>query len=264
MPIGALSSAASGLAFQELNVRVIANNIATMNVTAGKTAIAVAKDRGYQTYQGAGAPTSAQNTLNPTGTYVGMGVGTAGIVRVMAQGDVEMTDSPLDVMINGEGYLAVQLPDGETAYTRDGRLQMNRDRQIVTMDGYTVQPSLTIPANTVQIDINQEGQVYATIQGQTTQTLVGQFELNVFPNAAGLEPIGSSLYTQNAASGTPTTGVAGQTGFGKINQFQLESSNVKPVNELTALIQAQRAYAMNTKSMTAVEQMDQNLQSLMR
>lgn len=264
MTIGALSAAASGLAFQELNVRVIANNIAGMNITGGKTSVAVAKDRPYQVYQGAGAPTSAQNTINPTGTYVGMGVGAAGVARIMAQGDAEMTDSPLDVMIAGEGYFAIELPDGSVAYTRDGRFQLNAERQIVTMSGYTVKPNLTIPANTVQIDINDQGQVYATVAGQTTQTLVGQFELDVFPNPGGLEPMGDNLFLQNAASGTNTTGTAGSTGYGRLTQYALEGSNVKPVNELTALIQAQRAYAMNTKSMNAVEQMDQNLQSIMR
>ncbi len=264
MPIGALTAAASGLAFQELNVRVIADNIAKMNVTAEKSSIAVAKDRGYQVYQGIGSPTSAEGTTNNTGTYVGMGVGVAGIVRVMAQGDPEATDSPLDVMIQGEGYFAVTLPSGDTGYTRDGRFTLNANRQIVTMDGYEVKPTLTIPVNTVNIDINAEGQVYANIQNQVAPTLVGQFEIDTFPNPTGLEPIPAGISKETAASGAPTTGVAGALGFGSVRQYTLESSNIKPVNELTALIQAQRAYSMNTKSMTAVEQMDQNLQALMR
>lgn len=264
MPIGALTAAASGLAFQELNVRVIADNIAKMNVVAEKASIAVAKDRGYQVYQSIGSPTSTEGTTNATGTYVGMGVGTAGIVRVMAQGDLETTDSPLDVMIQGEGYFAVELPSGEIGYTRDGRFQLNAERQIVTMTGYKVKPDLTIPANTVTIDINPHGQVHATVQGQTAAVLVGQFEVAVFPNPVGLEPLGDGISKETASSGSPTTGTAGTLGYGNVVQYALESSNVKPVNELTALIQAQRAYAMNTKSISAVEQMDQNLQTVMR
>ncbi len=264
MTIGALSAAASGLSFQDTKVRVISNNIANMNTASFKRASAIAVDQDYQTYQGVGSPTSAEGTINPTGTQVGMGVKTAGVVRSMEQGDIEITDNPLDVMIQGEGYFNIELPTGEIGYTRDGRFQLNAERQLVTMSGYKAKPDLTLPANTTSLDINKEGQIYAQIQGSPNAVLVGQLELSVFASPGSLDPMGDNLFKENIAAGSPTTGVAGTAGFGTIVQFAVESSNVKPVVELTALIEAQRAYAMNTKTMNAVEQMDQNLQSLMR
>lgn len=264
MGIQALSTAASGLTYQQKNVDDHANNIANLMTTAFKRSVTVPKDLGYLNYQSAGTPTSSTDTMTPTGMYIGMGVRAAGVMRVMEQGDIEITDNPLDVMVQGEGFFQVELPSGETGYTRDGRFSLSHDRQIVTLEGYKVKPNLTIPADAVKIEINRQGQVYAVIQGQGTSTLIGQFEMASFPNNRGLEPIGDNLFKETVASGAPISGIADTTGFGTILQNALEGSNVKPVVELTALIEAQRAYAMNTKTMNAVEEMDRNLETLMR
>ncbi|MBP6986236.1 MAG: flagellar basal-body rod protein FlgG [Alphaproteobacteria bacterium] len=260
----ALSTAASGLTYQQKNVDDHANNIANLMTTAFKRSVTVPKDLAYLNYQSAGTPTSSSDTMTPTGMYMGMGVRAAGIMRVMEQGEIEITDNPLDVMVQGEGFFQVELPTGETGFTRDGRFSLNPERQLITLEGYKVKPDLSLPAEATKIEINRQGQVYATIQGQPAPVLVGQFEMATFANTRGLEPIGNNLYKETVASGSPTSGVADAIGFGAILQNALEGSNVKPVVELTALIEAQRAYAMNTKTMNAVEEMDRNLETLMR
>lgn len=263
MSIGALAAAASGLSFQGLKVDSIADDLANMDTTGFKKSVLYGKDRGYRTIQSAGSPTSAEGTISTTGIYIGMGVTPAGLGRIMEQGDVGHTDSPLDVMIQGEGFFEIMLPSGDVGYTRDGRFQLDNNRHIVTLEDYKVKPDLTIPVNTTSVDINKEGQVYANIPGQVP-ILVGQFELSVFANPRGLEPIGAGLYKETAASGTATTGHAGAIGYGAVLQYALESSNVKPVVALTELIEANRAYAMNTKTINAVEEMFHNLESMMR
>jgi flagellar basal-body rod protein FlgG len=165
------------------------------------------------------------------------------------------TGNKLDVAINGTGWFQVNGPDGETLYTRAGAFNTNENGQIVTMDGYEVQPSLTVPANTIDIHINQSGEVYAHVAGQTTQTLLGQFGLASFPNSAGLEELGGNLFRQTVSSGSATAGVPGQVGFGKIEQGYLEGSNVDPVKEITDLISAQRAYEINSKVIQAADDM---------
>lgn len=264
MTTGALSAASTGLNFQDMKVRTIANNIANMSTGGFKRAIPVAVDLGYQNYQTVGSPTSSEGTINPTGIYVGLGVNTAGVVRDMKQGDIEMTDNQLDIMIQGEGYFQVELPSGDMGYTRNGSFILSAERQLITLDGYAFKPDLTIPEHTISVSINKSGEVYAEVQGETAPQLVGQIELAVFASPASLIPLGDNLFKESTASGSPTTGVAGSAGFGETIQFALETSNVKPVTELTGLIEAQRAYSMNTKTMNAVEQMDSNLQSLMR
>lgn len=261
---GALAAAASGLAFQGMKVKQISHDLANMDTTAHKFAEVYGVDSAYQSLQGAGTPTSAEGTINPTGLQIGMGVTPIGVSRVMKQGEAKITDNPLDLMIDGEGFFPIELPNGETGYTRDGSFKTNKEGQIITMAGFKVKPDLVIPAHTTRIDINHEGQVYAKIDGQIDPVLVGQLEIAVFANAAGLAAKGGNLYLETPASGAPTSGPAGSIGFGAVLQSTLEGSNVTPVVQLTSLIEAQRAYAMNTKTMNAVEEMDRNLQSLMR
>jgi flagellar basal-body rod protein FlgG len=161
----------------------------------------------------------------------------------------------MDVAINGTGWFQVGGPDGETLYTRAGAFNTNENGQIVTLDGYEVLPAMTVPANTIDVHINQSGEVYAQVAGQTTQTLLGQFTLASFPNSAGLEELGGNLFRQTVSSGSATTGVPGQVGFGKLEQGYLEGSNVDPVKEITDLISAQRAYEMNSKVIQAADDM---------
>ncbi len=250
-----LSIAATGMLAQQLNVEVISNNIANMNTTAFKRQRADFQDLLYQNLERMGATSSDQGTVIPSGIQVGSGVKTGSVYRITTQGDMITTEKDLDMAIEGRGFFRVDLPSGETAYTRAGAFGMNAEGQIVTPDGYTVQPGITIPDGAVGTTINAQGQVYVRLAGQTTDTLVGQFDLAVFPNEAGLEAQGSNLYLETAASGSAQTGTPGSTGFGKINQGFLEISNVNAVAEITALITAQRAYEMNSKVITASDEM---------
>jgi flagellar basal-body rod protein FlgG len=263
MAIGALASAASGLNVQETKMQEIADNIANSETPAFKRKMLKIVNQGSQVVQSAGSPTSTEGTVNQIGTYIGMGARVSGITRVMEQGNPEKTDNQYDLMIDGQGYFTIELPNGQIGYTRDGSFTLNAERQIVTMQGFKVKPDLTIPVNTTSVDINGAGQVYAQVDGQSAAVLVGQLEIAVFPNPVGLDDsMGNNLAIETAASGPATTGAAGAVGFGQIMQFFLESSNVKPVVELTAMISTQRAYAMGTKSISAVQQMDQNLQQI--
>ena len=264
MPTGALSAAAAGLMFQQNRVHILSDNIANMSTAAFKRAIPIAVDQGYQNFGPSGTPTSEEGTLRPAGSFIGLGVRTAGVVRSMEQGDIEMTDNPLDLMIQGEGWFQVEMPNGDINYTRDGRFMLSAERQLVTIEGYKVLPTITIPQYTTNITINKQGEVYATIQGNLTPQLVGQLELAVFPNPKGLDPIGNNLFKETTGSGVPTLGVAGSIGYGTTMQYAYETSNVKPLVSITELIDAQRAYSMNTKSISAVQTMNDHLDNLIR
>lgn len=259
-----LTTAASGLTAGKKTLDACANNMANMNTDSFKKRFTINVDQPYHIYQGIGAPTSSEGTLNPSGTYIGTGVQTIAVAANMEQGDIEITDNPLDVAVQGEGFFQVELPSGEIGYTRDGRFTLSAERQIITLEGYKVKPDLTIPAHTTGFEINKQGQVYAHVQGENAPVLVGQFEMSVFPNPRALEPLGNNLFKHTMASGEPTTGAAGSIGFGHLMQNAVEKSNVNPVVELTNLIEAQRAYAMNTKVMNACEEMDRNLETIMR
>ncbi len=250
-----LSIASTGMLAQQLNVEVISNNIANMNTTAYKRQRAEFQDLLYQNLERMGAESSDQGTVIPSGIQVGTGVKTGAVYRIMAQGDVTQTDKSYDMAVEGRGFFRVRLPSGETAYTRAGAFGLNGDGEIVTPDGYQIEPGITVPNDALSTTINAQGQVYVRIAGQSTDTLIGQFDLAVFPNEAGLEAQGSSLYLETTASGAVQTGVPGDTGFGKIMQGYLETSNVNPVAEITALITAQRAYDMNSKVITISDEM---------
>jgi len=191
----------------------------------------------------------------PAGIQVGLGVKTGSVYRNMTQGSLDNTENKLDVAIQGRGFFHVQLPSGEDAYTRAGSFQLSPDGQIVTADGYTVSPGITIPQQATDITISADGEVQATIPGQTDPQIVGRLELATFQNEAGLDPMGNNLFLETTASGSATLGNPADTGFGSLQQGFLETSNVNAVNEITSLITAQRAYEMNAKIISASDEM---------
>jgi flagellar basal-body rod protein FlgG len=251
----ALRTAATGMAAQQLNVEVISNNIANMNTVGFKRQRAEFEDLLYQTMEQAGAQSSDQGTIVPTGVQIGAGVKAAGVYRITEQGTMTRTGNQYDLAIDGRGYFQVLTPSGETAYTRAGNFSVNDQGQLVTTDGYLVQPAISIPQDAVAVSISKTGQVQATTAGQTTPQVVGQLELSTFVNEAGLEAVGDNLFMESAASGAATTGAPGAAGFGTLMQGYTEASNVDAVSEITALIVAQRAYEMNSKVITTADQM---------
>ncbi len=258
----ALSIAATGMAAQQTNVETIANNLANMNTTGFKQQRAEFQDLLYQNIQTPGAQTSDQGTFAPNGIQIGAGVRTAAIYRITTQGDLKQTSNPYDVAIQGSGYFRIQQADGTDAYTRSGNFSLSPQGQLVTQDGQVVQPGIAIPQNTLAVQINAQGQVNATVAGNNTPQTVGQLELTRFPNEAGLNGIGNNLYLETPASGSPQAGVPGSTGYGTVQQGFLETSNVNSVDEITALITAQRAYEMNSKVISAADQMLQQTAQL--
>jgi len=255
--MSALDIGATGMLAQQLNVEVISNNIANMNTTGYKRQRAEFQDLLYQDLVRVGSDSSDAGTITPTGIQLGSGVEPAAVYRITEQGPITITDNPLDLAIEGRGYLQIELPSGETAYTRAGALQISPDGDIVTSDGFLVQPGITVPPDAVAISINASGEIRADIDGQVDQLLVGQFELANFPNEAGLQAIGGNLFLTTAASGNATVAAPGSTGFGTILQGAIEASNVNVVQEITALITAQRAYEMNSKVIESANEMAQ-------
>ena len=251
----ALSTAATGMAAQQLNVEVISNNIANMNTVGFKRQRAEFSDLLYQDLAKAGSQTSDTGTIAPTGIQIGSGVKTGSVYRITAQGSLTQTSNQLDVAIQGRGYLQVQLPSGETAYTRAGNLSVNATGQIVTDQGYQVLPQITIPTDATNISISQSGQVQVTTPTSTTPSQVGQLQLATFINEAGLDAQGDNLFLVSNASGPAVVGNPGAPGFGTLMQGYTEASNVDAVTEITALITAQRAYEMNSKVVSAADQM---------
>ena len=258
----ALSIAATGMAAQQTNVETIANNLANMNTTGFKQQRAEFQDLLYQNIQTPGAQTSDQGTYAPNGIQIGAGVRTAAIYRITTQGDLQSTGNPYDVAVQGSGYFRIQQADGTDGYTRSGNFSLSPQGQLVTQDGLVVQPGIAIPQNTISVTINAQGQVNATVAGNNTPQTVGQLELTRFPNEAGLNAIGGNLFLETPASGSPQAGVPGSVGYGTIQQGYLETSNVNSVDEITALITAQRAYEMNSKVITAADQMLQQTAQL--
>lgn len=250
-----LNIGATGMLAQQLNVEVISNNIANMNTTAYQRRRAEFQDLLYQNQRRVGAESSDANTIVPAGVQVGLGVKTAAVYRITEQGNLTLTENPLDLAINGEGFFQITLPNGDTAYTRAGSFQLDGDGDLVTVDGYTVQPGITIPANAVDISVNGSGQVLVSIDGQVQQQNLGQLELARFPNDAGLLAVGDNLFLETPASGAPQTAVPQTAGYGSIQQGFLETSNVNVVEEITNLITAQRAYEMNSKVIETSDQM---------
>jgi len=251
----ALSTAATGMQAQQLNVEVISHNIANLNTTAFKRQRAEFEDLLYDTKESPGSNSSNTGTIVPTGVQVGLGVNAGSVYRITEQGSMTQTGNDFDVAIEGAGWFRIQLPNGGDAYTRAGNFSLSPEGQIVTTDGFVVQPAIAIPQEARVVEINLEGQVQVLLDGQAEPQIVGQFELVTFANEAGLEAIGSNLLLETAASGAPNVGVAGQPGFGGVRQGWIETSNVDAVTEITALIQAQRAYEMNARVITAADEM---------
>jgi flagellar basal-body rod protein FlgG len=258
----ALNTAATGMMAQELKVEVIANNIANMSTTGYKRQRAEFQDILYEHVRRIGTQTSTQGNILPVGVDIGSGVKTVGTPRIITQGTLTQTGGALDLAIQGDGYFKIQLPDGTFAYTRDGSFQMDAQGRIVTAQGNVVQPGITIPANSSALTINSQGQVSVIVQGSTNPTTLGQLTVTSFLNEPGLLPIGDNLFTETPASGPPTDGLAAVNGLGSIQQGNLENSNVEPVTEITDLITAQRAYEMNSKVITAADQMLQTTSGL--
>jgi flagellar basal-body rod protein FlgG len=260
----ALRTAATGMAAQELNVQVISNNIANINTTSYKKQTAAFQDLIYEHVRRVGAQASDQGTILPVGIDLGGGVKTVGTPRTMTQGTLSMTGADLDVAVTGEGFFKIQMPDGTYQYTRDGTFQMDNQGRVVTAQGNPVQPTITIPNNASGITINAQGQVSVTLPGSTTSSIIGQIGLTRFINKGGLNPVGSNQYTDTPSSGPPQDGTANAEGYGSITQGSLEQSNVDVVSEMSNLITAQRAYEMNSKVISAADQMMQTTTALFR
>jgi len=258
----ALDIAGTGMQAQQTNVETISNNIANMSTTGYKRRRAEFQDLIYQNLRRVGTTSSDTGTIVPSGAQVGLGVKTAAIYAINEQGNLSQTSNSLDFAIQGNGYFQVSLPSGETAYTRDGTFSLSNSGQIVTADGYPLSPPITVPNNAESISVDTSGQIQATISGQTTPQILGQIQLADFPDPNGLDAMGQNLFTQTEASGNPITGSPTSVGYGSVQQGYVETSNVNVVTEITDLITAQRAYEMNSKVITASDQMMQTLTNL--
>lgn len=251
----ALQIAATGMSAQQMRVEVISNNLANMNTTGYDTRRAEFADLHYQQVTRPGTINAADGTVLPTGVQLGLGVRPASVTISHSQGALSQTGGDLDLAIEGRGYLEVTLPSGQQAFTRDGALKRTGDGLIVTSDGFTVVPGITVPDDARSISINSSGEVYAYFQDQVEPQLLGQFSLTMFTNEQGLEAIGSNLFVETEASGGPIAGVPGDPGYGTVRQGYLEDSSVDPVREITELIEAQRGYELNSKVISAADQM---------
>ncbi|MDR0406814.1 MAG: flagellar basal-body rod protein FlgG [Holosporales bacterium] len=261
MSSNSLNIAATGMAAQQQRVDTIANNIANVNTPGYRKAMALFQDLVYQVQRSVGAPTSENNTIDLAGRIQGLGVKLASIIRSHEPGMVTKTDRPLDLVIEGRGFLQIEQPNEEIAYTRAGTLEVNPDGELTTPDGYRLSPHITIPEGAMEITVNGDGQVFAKFPGQVAMQNLGQIELATFPNAGGLKPIGHNLYIETNASGNPITARPGMNGLGTLLQGYLESSNVNIVQELTDLITAQRSYEFNSK---VIETSDQMMETIHR
>lgn len=253
--MNALQIAASGMSAQQMRVDVVSNNLANMSTTAYNARRADFADLHYQQVVRPGTVTASDGTILPTGVQLGLGVRPSSVSVVVSQGALTQTNGDLDLAIEGAGYLQVTLPSGNTAFTRDGALKRTGDGLIVTADGYEVAPGITIPADAKSLAINNDGEVYAYFEGETQPQLLGQFTLTSFANEKGLEAMGSNLFLETEASGSPTEGLPGEDGLGRLRQGYLEDSSVDAVREITELIKAQRGYELNSKVITAADQM---------
>ncbi|MDB4942427.1 MAG: Flagellar basal-body rod protein FlgG [Labilithrix sp.] len=248
-----LQVAATGMVAQETKLDTIANNLANSNTTGYKRQDAEFEDLLYQNERS--AQPNASGGVGPTGTQIGSGVRVVATSRSFAQGSLQQTSNPLDVAIEGNGFLAVQRKAGEIAYTRAGSLKVDAQGRLCTSDGLNVEPAITVPADATAITIGQDGSVSCTTPGGRAATQVGQLQLATFPNPGGLDAVGHNLFTASAASGEPSSGVPGADGRGTILQGALEGSNVEVVNEMIGLIRTQRAYEINSKVITAADDM---------
>jgi len=250
----ALHIAQTGLDAQQTRMSVIANNLANVATTGFKKGRAAFEDLLYETVSQPGG-SSSQNTELPSGLMLGSGVRTVNTEKIFTQGSLSRTDSSLDVAIQGRGFLQILLPDGSTAYTRDGSFSLNSQGQMVTSTGYELDPSITIPSETISVTIGNDGTVSALTAGNSAPQQVGTLQLADFINTQGLQPIGQNLFKETVASGSPQTSTPGLNGLGTLIQGSLEASNVNVVEELVAMIETQRSYEMNSKAIQTVDEM---------
>jgi flagellar basal-body rod protein FlgG len=246
--------AKTGLDAQQVQLDVIANNLANVSTAGFKRSRMAFEDLLYQTLRQPGAQ-SSQTTQIPTGLQIGTGVRPVATERIHTQGNLTQTSNSLDLAIQGQGFFQVSLPDGSVAYTRAGNFQLDSTGQIVTTNGYPIQPAITIPANALVVTVGKDGIVSVTQSGTAAPTQVGTIQLVSFINTAGLQSFGDNLYLETAASGTPTTGTPGQNGLGLLNQGYLETSNVNVVEELVLMIQTQRAFEINSRAIQTTDAM---------
>ncbi len=254
-----LDIAATGMLAQQLYVDVISQNLANINTTGFKQERPEFQDLLYQNERRVGANSSDAGTIVPTGIQIGLGVKTGAIYRAHTQGTLQNTKNALDLAIQGRGFFQITQPDGSIAYTRSGSFQLSADGELVTADGFLIEPSITVPNNATDVSINQSGEVFAVIPGQIDPQNLGQLQVATFVNDAGLQAVGNNMYTETPASGAPVTGNPDSDQFGSILQGFLEGSNVDPVGELTNLIKAQRVYEMISKAITKSDDMLQAL-----
>ncbi|MCZ6893509.1 MAG: flagellar basal-body rod protein FlgG [Gammaproteobacteria bacterium] len=250
----ALDIAQSGLDAQQTRLSVISNNLANVATTGFKKGRAVFEDLLYETITQPGAD-SSESTELPSGLMLGTGVRTVATSKIFTQGTLSQTDNTLDVAIQGRGFLQILMPDGSTAYTRDGSLSMNSQGQVVTSTGYEIDPGITIPSETLSVTIGTDGTISALTAGSNAPTQIGNLQLADFINPQGLQPIGQNLFKETVASGTPQTGNPGLNGLGTLIQGAVESSNVNVVEELVNMIETQRAYEMNAKAIQTIDEM---------
>ena len=252
--IRSLWIARTGLDAQQTQLDVIANNLANVSTNGFKKGRAVFEDLLYQTLRQPGAQ-SSQQTQIPVGLQMGTGVRPVSTARVFTQGNIQKTDNSLDIAIQGDGFFQILLPDGTTGYTRDGSFQKDNQGQIVTSDGYPLQPNITIPATALTVTVGTDGVVSITQSGSAATTQIGSIQLANFINPAGLQSMGQNLFLETAASGTPTPNTPGTNGAGIVNQGYVETSNVNVAEELVTMIQTQRAYELNSKVVSTSDAM---------
>ncbi|GAB7545563.1 flagellar basal-body rod protein FlgG [Cupriavidus sp. CuC1] len=259
--IRSLWIAKTGLDAQQTQMDVISNNLANVSTNGFKRGRAVFEELMYQTIRQPGALSSDQTTL-PSGLQLGTGVRPVATERIHTQGNPQQTGNSKDVAVIGQGFFQVTMPDGTTAYTRDGSFQTDQNGQLVTSSGFVIQPAITLPANYTSLTVARDGVVSVTQPGSSANVQVGQLQLATFANPAGLESLGENLYVQTDASGAPNTTVPGLNGSGTLQQNYVEASNVNVVEELVSMIQTQRAYEINSKAVQTSDQMLQRLTQL--
>ncbi len=257
----ALSTAASGMTAQETYVSTISNNIANVNTTGFKRGRTEIDDLGYETIQEPGARSSSSTTYN-VGTQIGSGARVSSVRKEFTVGSPQITNNPFDLMINGEGFFGIIMPNGELKFTRDGSFNVDAQGALVNKQGYKIYPGFNFPPNTSSVMISENGKADAYVKGQTEPTSVGQIPIFTFVNSVGLKSAGANLYQVSLSSGQPVQAVAGESNAGPIMQGALETSNVSPMTEMTDLIRAQRAYEMNSKVMGVADQMMQTINNI--
>ena len=254
---------ATGMEAQKTNIDVIAHNLANVNTNGFKKSRADFQDLMYQSMEAAGAESAEGNEI-PTGIQLGLGVETAAVQKLFQQGDFVSTDNPLDMVIEGDGFFQITMPEGDIGYTRAGSFKIDSSGRMVNSDGYPLEPEITFPSDTLEVTVSSDGTVSVLQPGSSTSTTVGQIELAQFINPGGLKALGKNLFTMSGSSGDAATGNPGSDGLGTINQGMIELSNVNIVEEMVNMIVSQRAYELNSKVITTSDEMLRMANSLKR